>query len=149
MDTVWIVVAEAARARILSCQGRTCRELKEVEALAHTESRLRSRDLVSDRPGRSWADAAGSGRHAMAEPTDPATHELARFARMVVDRLQAAHHQGLFKHLVIVAAPTFLGALREAMDRPLAQTVRAEVAKNVVKIEDPEGLRAYLPDFIY
>ncbi len=149
MDTVWILVAEAARARILSCQGRACRDLKELEALVHSESQARGRDLTSDRPGRSWANTAGDGRHAMAEPTDPAAYELVRFAREVVKRLDAAHHQGSFKHLVVVAAPAFLGALRDAMDRPLAQTVRAEVAKNVVKIEDPEKLRAYLPDFIY
>jgi protein required for attachment to host cells len=58
-------------------------------------------------------------------------------------------YEGVYKHLVIVAAPGFLGALREVMDRHVAHVVRAEVAKNVVKVEGPEALRSYLPDFIY
>ncbi len=149
MDTVWIVVADAARARILRCEGRACHGIVDVEALSHSESRSQNQDLVSDRPGRGWASASGDGRHAFEEPTDPAHHERDRFARMVAERLKAAHHEGTFKHLVIVASPSFLGALREFMGRQVAQSVRAEVAKNVVKIEDPETLRSYLPDFLY
>ncbi|MFO8152269.1 host attachment protein [Thioalkalivibrio sp.] len=149
MDTVWIVVADAARARILRCEGRACHGLADVEALSHTESRANTQDLVSDRPGRSWATPSGDARHAMDETTDPAHHERERFARMVADRLKSAHHEGVFKHLVIVASPSFLGALRDLLDRSVAQTVRAEVAKNVVKVEDPAVLRSHLPDFIY
>ncbi len=149
MDTVWIVVADAARARILRCEGRACHGIADVEALSHSESRAQNQDLVSDRPGRGWASASGDGRHAFEEPTDPAHQERNRFARMVAERLKSAHHEGTFKHLVIVASPSFLGALREFMGRQVAQCVRAEVAKNVVKVEDPEALRSYLPDFLY
>ncbi|MBS0001658.1 MAG: host attachment protein [Thioalkalivibrio sp.] len=149
MDTVWIVVADAARARILRCEGRACHGLADVEALSHTESRANTQDLVSDRQGRGWATPSGDARHAMDETTDPAHHERERFARMVADRLKSAHHEGVFKHLVIVASPPFLGALRDVLDRSVAQVVRAEVAKNVVKVEDPAALRSHLPDFIY
>ena len=113
MDTVWIVVADAARARILSCEGRACHGLKDVEAFSHSESRAQNQDLVSDRQGRGWASASGDARHAMDEPTDPAQHERERFARAVAERLKTAHHQGVFKHLAIIASPSFLGVLRE------------------------------------
>jgi protein required for attachment to host cells len=149
MDTVWIVVADAARARILRCEGRACHGLADVEALSHSESRAQNQDLVSDRQGRGWASASGDGRHAMDEPTDPAHHERERFARMVAERLKSAHHEGVYKHLVIVASPSFLGVLREVLDRHVAQAVRAEVAKNVVKVDDLAVLRSHLPDFIY
>lgn len=149
MDTVWIVVADAARARILRCEGRACHGLVDVEAFSHSESRAQNQDLVSDRPGRGWASASGDARHAMDEPTDPAHRERERFARIVAERLKSAHHEGVFKHLVIVAAPSFLGSLREVLDRQVAQSVRAEVAKNVVKVEDVALLRSHLPDFIY
>jgi protein required for attachment to host cells len=149
MDTVWIVVADAARARILRCEGRACHGLADVEALSHSESRAQNQDLVSDRPGRGWASAGGEGRHAMEEPTEPAHHERERFARIVAERLKSAHHEGVYKHLVIVASPSFLGALRDVLDRSVSQAVRAEVAKNIVKIEDLSVLRSHLPDFIY
>lgn len=149
MDTVWIVVADAARARIFACEGRACQGIHESETLTHTESRVHDQDLVSDRPGRSWSSASGDARHAMQESTDPAANERNRFARQLADRLKAAHHEGLFKHLVIVAAPTFLGALRDTLDATVAQRITAEVSKNVTKSTDATSLRSHLPDFLY
>ncbi|WP_018934683.1 host attachment protein [Thioalkalivibrio sp. ALJ24] len=149
MNTVWIVVADAARARILSCEGRACSNMQDVEALTHSQSRAHNQDLVSDRPGRSWSSSTGDGRHAMQDPTDPAAVERERFARELAERLREAHHAGSFQHLVIVAAPSFLGALRDTLDRQVAQTVTAEVSKNVAKVEKPADLRKHLPDFLY
>ncbi|WP_019626291.1 host attachment protein [Thioalkalivibrio sp. ALJT] len=149
MDTVWIVVADAARARIFTCEGRACQGMHESETLSHSESRAHNQDLVSDRPGRSWASASGDARHAMQESTDPAANERNRFARQVAEHLKSACHAGSFKHLVIVAAPTFLGALRDALDPTVAQSVTAEVAKNVTKSVDASTLRKHLPDFLY
>jgi len=149
MDTVWIVVADAARARIFACNGRACQGLHEAEALSHNESRAQNRELVSDRPGRSWSSASGDARHAMQESTDPAVTERNRFARHLAERLKSAQHEGIYKHLVIVAAPSFLGALRETLDSGVAKAISVEVAKNVTKVERPEALRPHLPDFLY
>lgn len=149
MDTVWIVVADAARARIFACNGRACQGLHEAEALSHSESRIQNRDLVSDRPGRSWSSASGDARHAMQDSTEPAVTERNRFARQLADRLKAAYNEGAYKHLVIVAAPSFLGALRETLDPGVSKAVSVEVSKNVTKVERPEALRPHLPDFLY
>lgn len=40
--------------------------MEELEGLKHPASRAHERDLISDRPGRSF-DSFGSGRHAMEE----------------------------------------------------------------------------------
>ena len=149
MDTVWILVADAARARILSAEGRNGHELTDLEALVHGESRQPDQALASDRPGRGWANAGGDARHAMDPPSDPAAVERERFAQQLAVRLKAAHHQGRFQHLVIVAAPALLGALREQLDPVVARCVSGEIAKNVVKTEDLAALRAHLPDFLY
>ncbi|WP_017926736.1 host attachment protein [Thioalkalivibrio sp. HL-Eb18] len=148
MDTVWIVVADAARARILSCEGRACQGLHEIETLAHSESRVHAQELVTDRPGRSWS-SSGDGRHAMQETTDPSVNERNRFAREVAERLKSGYHGGSYQRLVILAAPQFLGALRELLDPQVAQIVTAQIAKNVSKIQDPAALRSHLPDFLY
>jgi protein required for attachment to host cells len=149
METIWVVVAESARARILRGEGRTCRDLTDVEALAHGASRFRTADLVTDRPGRGWASASGEGRHGIDIPTDPTEQERERFAEQIVDRLQAAQQAGAFQHLAIVAAPAFLGILRAKMTPALAATVCSEIARNVVKLDDTDALRTYLPDFLY
>ncbi|WP_018862144.1 MULTISPECIES: host attachment protein [unclassified Thioalkalivibrio] len=149
MDTVWIVVADAARARILSCEGRACQGLHEIETLTHSESRVHAQELVTDRPGRSWSSASGDGRHAMQESTDPSVNERNRFAREVAERLKSGYHKGTYQRLVILAAPQFLGALRDLLDPQVSQIVTAQIAKNVAKIQDPAALRNHLPDFLY
>lgn len=115
----------------------------------HGESRQHDQDLVSDRPGRGWANAGGDARHAMDPPTDPVAHERERFAHSLAERLKQAFGKKLFEHLVIVAEPAFLGELRRALDRDVAQRVSAEVNSNIVRLEDLEALRSHLPDFLY
>ena len=149
MDTVWILVADSARARILRCEGRTGRRLHDVEALVRGEARQHDQDLVSDRPGRGWANAGGDGRHAMDPPTDPVAHERALFARTLAERLKQALGERSFEHLVIVAEPSFLGTLRDALDREVAKRISVELDSNIVRIEDLEALRSHLPDFLY
>lgn len=149
MDRVWIVVADAARARILATEGRPGKTLEELEVLVHGESRQHDQDLTTDRPGRGWANASGDGRHAMSPPTDPAVHERDRFAQALAERLRTGRNAGHYDHLVIVAAPAFLGALREQLDPGVARVVSAEVAKNITREDDPARLRAHLPDFLY
>ncbi|TVQ44619.1 MAG: host attachment protein [Gammaproteobacteria bacterium] len=149
MDCVWIVVADAARARILATEGRPGKVLQELEVLVHGESRQHDQDLTSDRPGRGWANASGDARHAMNPPTDPAVHERERFAQALAERLRTGRNAGQYDHLCIVAAPAFLGVLREQLDPAVSQVVTAEVAKNVTREEDLARLRAHLPDFLY
>jgi protein required for attachment to host cells len=149
MDTVWIVVADAARARIICTQGRPGRTLEDIEAFSHSQSRQHNQDLVTDRPGRNQASGRGDGRHAMGAPTDPAAHERELFARQLAERLQRAHLQGSFQHLVLVAEPGFLGELRAALDDGVANAVSHAVGKNIVKVEDHATLRSHLPDFLY
>lgn len=149
METVWIVLADAARARMLSCEGRACHNLRELEALTHSESRAQKQDLVSDRPGRGWANASGDARHSMDEPTDPAHYEQERFARFLADKLLEGLRQNAYQHLVLIAAPHFLGQLRERLDPNVARRVCFESAKNIVKIEEPDLLRQHLPDFLF
>jgi protein required for attachment to host cells len=149
MDIVWILIADAARARILSAEGRNGQALTDLEALVHGESRQPDQALSSDRPGRGWANAGGDARHAMDPPSDPAAVERERFAHQLAARLKSAHHEGRFQHLVIVAAPALLGALRDEIDPVVARCVSHEIAKNVVKVEDLVALRGHLPDYLY
>jgi hypothetical protein len=63
MATKWVVVAESSRVLAFQQAGLA---MEELEGLMHPASRAHERDLISDRPGRSF-DSFGSGRHAMEE----------------------------------------------------------------------------------
>ena len=56
MSTIWVLVADSARARLLQADGPRG-DLTEVQSLVHPESRMKDSQLESDRPPESGAPA--------------------------------------------------------------------------------------------
>ncbi|MDH5181326.1 MAG: host attachment protein [Gammaproteobacteria bacterium] len=131
-DKLWVVVADSARARILSAENRTA-PLVEIKSLEHPEGRMHAVDLTSDLPGRD-SDRSGMGRHAVGT-TDPKQYEAENFAREITTFLEDARNQNRFFQLVIIAAPSFLGILRNLMSTPLARLVASELDKNLTQLD--------------
>ncbi|MBK1735752.1 hypothetical protein CKO15_10775 [Halorhodospira abdelmalekii] len=148
MATVWVVAADAARARLFSSAQRTGKSLEELATWVNPELRVPSRELTTDRPGRTF-DSTGEGRHALADPTDVKEVESERFARELVKRLEQAYHEHKFAHLVIAAAPHFLGLIRQQLPRTLRAAISVEIDKDICHLERPEQIRSHLPDFLY
>ena len=142
MSTTWILTANGGKARIFSAESPTS-PLAEIATITHPESRLRAKELASDRPGRAF-DSAGVGRHAMSSQVDAKEQEQIRFAREIVDRLEKGRVERDFEHLVVVAAPGFLGHLRASMAEPLQALVSTELNKDYTELSAGE-LRAHLP----
>ncbi len=140
-EKTWIVVAESSRARLFARNGS---KLDEIETLVHPQGRVRNRDLDSDRPGRTF-DSAGPGRHAMNRHNDPKRTEAMNFARQIVERLESARTRGSFTRLVLIAAPEFLGLLRQDMSAPLAGLVTRSIDKNLVQADAGEILEHLAP----
>jgi protein required for attachment to host cells len=130
----WILIADGARARVLA-QPKDYAPLE--PAFEHEEltgSSAPSREIGSDRPGRSFDSGGGQGRHAMEPPTDPQRHAKFEFARELAARLEEAAHRGRFARLVLVAAPRTLGDLRELLPEPVKAKVVAEIDKDLTKV---------------
>ena len=83
----------------------------------------------------------------MEPKVDPKQQEAIRFAKQVCDRLSAGHSQGSFNKLYIIAAPAFLGLLRDGMTTPLRHLVAGEVSKNLAS-HGIDQIREHLPDFL-
>jgi protein required for attachment to host cells len=109
-------------------------------------SKLPSREIASDRPGRTF-DSGGQGRHAKEPPTDPARHAQEEFARDVVRLLDEKRQSRAFKQLIVVAPPQFLGDLRALMPQQLREAVSEEIAKNLSKLS-PQELQDHLRDVL-
>lgn len=112
---------------------------------------LHDRDLKSDRPGRVFDHAARAGerrgrtsRHGTGGERSPRKHEAAQFARRVAEQLQGAYRDAAFERLVLIAPPSFIGQLRQALPQTLASVVAAEVGKDLVHAP-PGELRSHLP----
>jgi protein required for attachment to host cells len=145
MTYTWVVVADSTRARIFNAETSSA-PLSEVETLTQPEGRMHDRDITADLPGRSF-DSVGNGRHSMEPTTDP-KHELAvEFARTIARHLDSARVKNVYEQLVIVAAPSFLGLLREQLNQTCRKLVAYELNKNLVQLT-VEEIRSHLPKLI-
>jgi protein required for attachment to host cells len=146
MSQMWIVVANSSLARIMSAPTPDG-PLVELECLSHTAGRMLDQQLVSDRPGRSH-DAAGVARHAMESEVTPKQEEAIRFADHVAATLRKAHAAHEFDYLAIVAAPRFLGLLRERIGPAVTRTLTETVDKDLAMLS-PAEIRGRLPERLY
>lgn len=142
----WVVVADSASAKIFSVAGPRS-SLEERETLDHPEGRLPAGEINADRPGRSFA-SAGKRRHAMEREVDPKKQGIITFARRVVDLLENARAQGELERLILVAAPEFLGLLREHLSAETKRIVENEFALNLTGMP-ADDIRAHLPEKLF
>ncbi len=140
----WIVICDGGRARVLarSADG----SLRPVPGLAFEADLPRSKDLASERPGRSH-ESHGTARHAYEPRVDPhdqlETAFLAGIVATVAKRLEAKE----FDRLVLVAPPKALGVVRAKMPDALGKAVVAEIAKDLTKTPDAD-IAAHLADTV-
>ncbi len=147
MATIWVVAADAARARIFESRNRSGNDLREIETWVNPELRIPAHERVTDRPGRAY-DSGGEGRHAMSEGGELKEVESDRFARELVSWLDDALQQHRFQHLMIAAAPHFLGQIRHHLDGHLKGCLTGEIDKDICHLERPDQVRKHLPDFL-
>jgi len=112
----WVVVADEFQAHFYTRESKSGLMVQQ-ETLQNESARQKLGDLISDRGGRSF-DSLGSGRHAYDEEKSNAkTHSYAVFAKKIAERVRAGHQNQKFVKLAIIAAPRFLGVLRNALDK--------------------------------
>jgi protein required for attachment to host cells len=160
----WVVVANNTKVRIFrlappaprlkdpealqySTEELPPSRLVKLEALEHPEGRLKSQSIDADRPGRSF-ESAGVKRHAMTRKVDPKKQEAITFAGRVAERLESARRQGKVERLILVAAPEFLGLLRDNLTSDLRRMIEDEFSLDLVQMT-PQEIRAHLPETLF
>lgn len=144
---VWVLVADASRARIYRAESAHGPWV-ELEDAVHPASRLPGREILTDRPGRSL-DSHGQHRHGMEPTIDPKDEEAQHFADELTETLRHRYHARSFTHLVLVAPPRFLGFLRDTLDPELAKHVIGSFDLDLTHCETAEAVRSHLPDRLY
>ncbi len=145
MKKTWIVVADSSRARLFTAETPTS-GLQELEDLQHVQSRLHDQELTTDLPGKHGNDA-GMGAHGYEPKVTPTDEEAIRFAKELAQELYRAFHEHKFEQLILVAAPKFLGHLRNALDKNVKKVISFELAKDLTS-EKPEDIRKHLPEYL-
>ena len=161
MANNWIVVANNTAARIftlvapaprlkddsLPTTGQELSRLEEQEFLENPQGRVKNQALDADRPGRAY-QSAGKSRHGVTREVDAKTQEVIRFARQVAARLESARRQGEVERLVLVAAPEFLGLLRQHLSAELRRMIDQELSLDLLPMKAQE-IRAHLPETLF
>ena len=130
MNTIWILVVNQAEAQVYSAKNLPGK-IAMVGIMTHAEGTARTRDLVSDTPGRAY-DSRGEGRHAMEPDVGVKEEERRKFIKEVVNRLEAAQLRKSYDRLVVLAAPAVLGVFRKTIGDSLSRLVIREIPKDVV-----------------
>jgi len=139
---IWIVLADAAAARLYESRG-IGGGLQLVAEFSHPESRERESDLVSDKPGR--VQQSAGGRSAMEPPTPRKKVEAEHFARQVAKALEDGLNKKSYESLVLVTPPAFLGLLRSVLNERVLKRVSATIEKDYLHL-DQTDLRERLRD---
>lgn len=139
---VWVVAADAARARIFQARDRG-RALGEIEDLRNPDAGERERALRADRQGHA-SNATRGGGHSLQRNATGAHQVAADFARRVARRLIRGRRRGEVDRIYLVAEPRLLGVVRGALDRPTLRLVAGAIDRDVTRLR-PDAIRQRLP----
>ncbi len=139
MATTWVLVADSSRARLFSAD-HACAPLREIGDYLNPQGRVRTRDLVADRHGRS----SGNGPN-LDDEVAPRRQLALLFDKCISAELKIGRASGLFRRLYIAAAPAFLGLLRDKLDARTADLVVETVNKDLTQLPS-RRIRQHLPE---
>ena len=130
-----VVVADEYRA-VIYARDTLTGPLRKLRTYTNETARMKTGELLSDRGGRSF-DSHGQGRHAMGSERDAPQQHLARaFAKSIAEVIAAESHRGACRGYAVVAAPRFLGLLRQEFATQLKNEPYATVDKDVVNQDE-------------
>lgn len=142
---VWILAADAGRARLFEAEARNG-GLTEIADLLNPEARLRDLDVVSDRTGHLNRGSDGFG-NALEPRQWHIDHAAEMFAKGLCRRLSQGRRSGEVGRIYIIAGPAFLGLLRKNLDRPTQRIVAKTQPKELTR-RPPTVIREALPSIL-
>jgi protein required for attachment to host cells len=132
----WVLLADGAQAKVFSHSGPGT-GLSPVEDLLIEEEPLKASDIMADKQGRAFS-SVGQGRSGYEYSTDPVEAREANFVKRLAEQLDRKYQESAFGRLIIAAAPTALGDLRQAMSERLKDAVVAEEPKDLTNMPTPQ-----------
>ena len=131
-ETVWILVADGARARILSRKDDGSGLALAQESVFSHDVR-RASELGTDRPGR-VGESANPSHHAVTPKGDWTRRGKEEFARELADALEVKAEHGGFDRLILVAPPRMLGDLRGHLGERTRARLAGELNKDLTEL---------------
>jgi protein required for attachment to host cells len=137
MKRLWLVVANAARARVLE-EADKPGTYTHVADLVHPASRMKGARLGADRPGHVEGTGHGLGSAAYPPRTDPREREHDRFAREVARSIGDGIAKGRCAGFTLVASDPFLGQVKSHLDAQARKALLRAVASDYTSLRDDQ-----------
>lgn len=137
----WLVVANAARARVLEeddSNDSTRHGYVHVADLVHPESRQKGVELATDRPGHVEGTGHGLGSASYQPRSDPREREHDRFAREVAQMLDKGIAAQRCAGLVLVASSPFLGHLKSHLGEQATKAIVRTLDADYTSLDERE-----------
>jgi protein required for attachment to host cells len=139
MNTVWILVCDAARARLFEIHDHDADpKWHAVSTFEHAASREKTSELTGDRMGQRSAEGAGAHHNALAPSSSPKETEKAHFGHTLAAMLDQAMRKKSFDRFVLVAPPHFLGMLKNELTPELHKHLLTTVDKDFMHLDVSE-----------
>lgn len=114
----WLVVANSDKALVYQVDHMKYQFIKELD---HNESRLKTEDLMSGKPG-----------HFTTPTVDSHEHEHIVFAKALAVFLDGARNQNQYHALIVCADPHFSGLLEKEMSKQVQELIMKHIHKDYV-----------------
>lgn len=130
MKATWLLVANRSRARLFEMPHERDDPV-EIADFVHPAGRAHERDLITEGQGRFYGHGEREQAHSVVPNVDVTHAEAQRFAEQLRDYLEQARTHQRFDKLWIMAAPAFLGVLRDKLTKGVARAVELDVDKDM------------------
>ncbi|RJG00835.1 host attachment protein [Noviherbaspirillum sedimenti] len=131
MQTTWILAADSSRVRIFQ-ELDAEHHLQEVQDFANPAGHAKGEELLTGNPERrNMSKGTLGGTHDGQAETSPIEHENIQFSKEIGDYLEQARSEQRFDRLCVIAAPHFLGLLRQNLSKEAQKLVQAEIDKDI------------------
>ena len=128
----WVVVADHQHGHAFQNDGPN-RGLQPVDGFSFETHLHFGRDLISDRPTRTFSRADGKPQ-AVEPKTDPHRQEGERFVAGMAAALAAASDRGEFQRLLLIAPPRALGEFRRQLPPKVRDKIVAEIDQDLTQV---------------
>lgn len=143
MTNTWILVADAAKARLFELPRKGANPV-ELACYTYPDGRSPGRHPEHGRLPR-VQESNNPSRHAIEPKTSLRDKHAQRFADTLGTVVRKGRLEGRYDKLILVAPPRFLGVLHDSLDEQTAACVVGEVCNELLALS-PAELRNHLPD---
>ena len=128
-EHTWIVIANAVEAQFYQVNGKLAELIKTLE---HPDSRLKSKNLTSDKPGSYQTSHSARGHFVSADV--PHLDEQDHFSREINAELETQRLHNSYQTLVLCAEPHFLGLLKKHMNNQVRGLLKKTIEKDYIPL---------------